>query len=169
MSYLSTLPALGLVACSNAVPAGAMLDWKDQAVNASPLVRQIAASNTFYFCDRHPEPERYDAICEACDVDLFVDKDLPVTADPDQAAPIVGLKVFATHFYHEYKPWGDDPKPRISVSGERASQTFRTKEVSAAAARDFFDQGNAWCRGRRDGEFHVLKDEIETYFSGEGS
>lgn len=166
---VGTSLACTLGACSAVNASDNWSDFKAQAVGHSPLVREIAASNTFYRCSEHPDADAYDGLCEACDVGLYADKDLPATADPDQDAPIVGLKVFATHFYHEYKPWGDNPNPRISSTGERGTKTFRTSEVNALAARDLFEQANAWCQERRKGEFLVLKDEIDTYFAGEAS
>lgn len=143
-----------------------MADLKAQAVHSSHLTRDIAASNTFYFCGAHPEADRFDALCEACDVNLFADKDLPFNADPDTDAPVVGVKGWATHFYHEYKPWGDDLKPRISVTGERATQKFETSDLSAEAVEALFDEANAWCRSRREGEFQVLKNEIASFVEG---
>ena len=143
-----------------------MADLKAQAIHSSPLTRDIAASNTFYFCKRHPEADRFDALCEACDVNVFADKDLPFNADPDTNAPIVGVKGWATHFYHEYQPWGDDPKPRISVTGERATQKFETSDLSAEAVQALFDEANTWCRSRREGEFQVLKNEIASFVQG---
>lgn len=166
MRFILALSALGLVACGSVEAEGDMADLKEQAVNASPLVREIAASNTFFFCKAHPEPDRYDALCEACEVNLFADKDLPFNANPDTDAPIVGVKGYATHFYHEYKPWGDDPKPRISATGERGTKKFETKELTVDAVQELFEDANMWCRARRKGEFLVLKDEIKPFIEG---
>lgn len=168
MRCLACLSVIGLAACTAAPEPDPMADLKDQAINASPLKREIAASNTFYSCKPHPEPDRYDAICEACAVDLYPDKNLAFNANPDTEAPIVGVKGWATHFYHEYKPWGGDPKPRISVTGERATQKFESDDLSAPAIREVFDDMNAWCMARRGGtgEFHLLKDEIDVFVEG---
>lgn len=157
------LPVVGLAACAAAGGDDAMAAFKAQVIDASPLEREIAASNTFYFCKPHPEPDRYDAICEVCNVDLYADKDLPFNADPDTDAPIVGVKGWATHFYHEFKPWGDDPAPRVSVTGERATQKFETDQLDAASIGALFEAANDWCRSRRSGEFTLLKNEIESF------
>lgn len=166
MRFLLALSALGLVACGPTLAEGDMTDFKKQAVHASPLNREIAASNTFFFCKPHPEPDRYVALCEACDVNLYPDKDLPFNAPRDTDAPIVGVKGWATHSYHEYKPRGDNPKPRISATGERGTQQFKTRELTVDAVQTLFDDANMWCRARRKGEFLVLKDEIKPFIEG---
>ncbi|MEM9055722.1 MAG: hypothetical protein AAGB16_10395 [Pseudomonadota bacterium] len=166
MRSIIFVAALSLAACGSVQAEDEMADLKEQAVNASPLVREVAASNTFFFCNDHPEPDRYHALCEACEVNLFPDKDLPFRADPDTDAPIVGVKGWATHYYHEYKPWGDDPKPRISATGERATKKFETKELTVEAVQTLFEDANMWCRARRKGEFLILKDEIESFIEG---
>ena len=124
---------------------------------------------TFFSCDAHPNPDRYDAICEVCNVDVYPDKDLPFNADPDTEAPIVGVKGWATHYYHEFKPWGDDPEPRISSTGERASQKFETTSISIRAINVLFDEANAWCRERGDGEQTILKREVVAFVEGQQS
>ena len=159
-----TLAAI-LPACAAGADGG-MEALKAQAINTSPLEREIAASNTFYFCKEHPNPARFVALCEACSVDFYANKDLPFNADPDTEAPIVGVKGWATHFYHEYKPWDDDPEPRITVTGERAYQKFETDDLTVSAIESLFDEANAWCQDRRAGEFQVLKNEIESFVGG---
>lgn len=165
MKRLGVTLAAALPACAASVDSG-MDAYKAQAINASPLKREIAASTTFYFCKAHPEPDRYDALCEICNVDLYADKDLPFNADLDTDAPIVGVKGWATHIYHEYKPWGDDAAPRISATGERASQKFETDELNVQAIESLFEEANSWCRDRRKGEFQVQKNEIESFVGG---
>lgn len=155
---------MSLSACAatdTAAVSDEMADFKRQAVEVSPVTNAIAASNTFYFCGAHPQADRFDALCEACDVDLYFDKDLPFNADPAQDAPVVGLKAYATHYYHEYKPWHEGEAPRITVTGERGRRKFEAREVTPEAAHDLFDQANAWCQARRDGEFLVRKEEID--------
>ncbi|MHA7900127.1 MAG: hypothetical protein ACX94B_09700 [Henriciella sp.] len=160
------LPAMACAACGTTNEVGAMEDFKQQAINQSPYEREIAASTTFYFCADHPNPDRFVALCEVCNVDLYADKDLPFNADPDTDAPIVGVKGWATHFYHEFKPWGDDPKPRVSVTGERASERFATNTMTVEAIEALFSEANAWCTSRRDGDFQVQKNEIAVFVEG---
>jgi hypothetical protein len=157
--------ALSLAACGSAGAESDMADFKAQAINHSPLQREIAASVTFYSCAEHPSAD-FDALCEVCNVDLYPDKNLAFNEDPDTEAPVMGVKGWATHFYHEYKPWGDDPEPRISSTGERASKKFETTSLSKRAINVLFDEANAWCQDRRDGEFQVLKDEVDAFVEG---
>ena len=159
------LSAFGLVACGSAGADDAMAEFKAQAIKASPLQREIAASVTFYSCDEHPD-EGYDAICEVCNVDLYPDKNLAFNENPDTEAPIIGVKGWATHYYHEFKPWGDEPEPRISSTGERASKKFETTSLSKRAINVLFDSANAWCQQRQDGEFHELKDDVDAFVEG---
>lgn len=169
MMRLGVIMSFGLVACTAAGADTSMESFKAQAVANAPLEREIAASVTFFSCDEHPNPDRFDAICEVCNVDFYPDKDLPFNADPDTDAPVVGVKGWATHYYHEFKPWGDDPEPRISVTGERASQKFETTSLSVRAINVLFDEANAWCRERGDGEQTILKREIEAFVEGQQS
>lgn len=157
--------AAALPACA-ASQGGPMDEFKRQAQTISPVNRAIAASDTFFFCKAHPEADRFDALCEICNVDLYADKDLPFNADPDTDAPIVGVKGWATHFYHEYKPRDGDPNPRIAVTGEHASQKFTTRDLRSDAIEALFADANAWCQARGEGEFRVLKNEIETFVGG---
>lgn len=165
MRSVSALLGTGLAACA-ATQSEPMDDLKAQAINTSPLERQIAASNTFYFCKDHPQPERFDALCEVCNVDFYPDKDLPFNADPDTEADIVGVKGWATHFFHEYKPRDVDPRPRIAVTGERAYETFKTRELTVEGIERVFEAANAWCQDRAPGEYRLLKNEIETFVAG---
>ena len=165
MRLVFALSALSLAACGTAGADASMAEFKEQAINQSPLNREIAASVTFYSCGEHPNAD-YDAICEVCNVDLYPDKNLAFNENPDTEAPIVGVKGWATHYYHEYKPWGDDPNPRISSTGERASKKFETTSLSKRAINVLFDEANVWCQDRRDGEFQVLKDEVDAFVEG---
>ena len=162
MSRFGLTLAAALPACAGGAD-GAMEAYKAQAIGASPLIREIAASNTFYFCKPHPEPDRFVALCEVCNVDLYADKDLPFNADPDTDAPVIGVKGWATHFYHEFKPWDEGTEPRISVTGERATQKFETNELTTPAIEAVFEAANGWCQARRSGEFQILKNEIESF------
>ena len=165
MKPLSLTLAAALPACA-ASQMGAMASYKEQALNASPLKREIVASETFYFCREHPNADRFDALCEICNVDFYPDKDLPFNADPDADAPIIGVKGWATHFYHEFKPRDGDPMPRIAVTGERASQKFETTDLSEQAIRALFEDANAWCAARGAGELRVTKNEIAAFVGG---
>ncbi|MEM7330246.1 MAG: hypothetical protein AAF437_15995 [Pseudomonadota bacterium] len=166
MKRLAIPLAAVLPACAAAGADDAMTALKQQALDVSPLKREIAASDTFFSCNAHPEPDRYDAICEICNVDLFPDKDLPFNADPETDAPVVGVKGWATHYYHEFKPRDGVPEPRISATGERASEKFETRDLSVAAIQALFDEANAWCKARGDGEFRLLKNDIVSFVDG---
>lgn len=165
MRALLPLIGLGLVACAVS-DQNQMADFKTQAIEASPLVREIAASNRFFFCKDHPQPDRFVAICEVCNVDFYPDKDLPFNADPDTEAPIIGVKGWATHFYHEFKPRDGDPKPRITVTGERATQRFETSDLTVEAIETLFASANEWCEARGAGEYRLLKNEISAFVEG---
>ena len=165
MRSVSALLGTGLAACA-ATQSEPMDDLKAQAIDGSPLERQIAASNTFYFCKDHPKPERFDALCEVCSVDFYPNEDLPFSGHPNPEAQIVGVKGWATHFYHEYKPRDGDPRPRITVTGERASATFITDDLTVEAIEREFEAANAWCQDRAPGEYRLLKNEIETFVAG---
>jgi len=158
-----SLGLAALSACAVTSDSQGFDGLKDQVIEASPLEREIAASAFFYFCGEHPLSERFVALCEVCNVDLYADKDLPFNADPDTDAPIVGVKGWATHYYHEFEQQGDESEPRIGVTGERASQRFETKDLSAAAIRDLFADANSWCTGIGDGKFVLLKDDIDAF------
>jgi hypothetical protein len=163
MTRLSTSLAAVLPACA---VGGADGNWdahKDVALDVSPLVREIAASDTFLACKAHPRVDRFEAICDVCNVDFYPDKDLPFSADPDTDAPVIGVKGWATHFYHEIERNADDDSLRVVVTGERASEKFETRELNANTVQALFDEANAWCQARGDGEFRVLRNDIEPF------
>jgi len=149
------LSALGLAACGFA--STGMGEYRKQVVNSTPVTNAVASSNTFYFC-RAVETEDYDILCEACDVSLH--------DDVDEEGRITRLTAWATHYYHELKPWNDGERPRISTSGERGYEKFVADAPDAASARDLFDEANAWCKDRRRGKFRVRLDEIDALFEG---
>lgn len=155
MRFALALSALGLVACGSAGADNVMSEFKEQAVTVTPVKNAIASSNTFYFCKAHPS-ERFDLLCEACDVSLH--------DDVDDAGKVIGMKAWATHYYHELKPWNEGEAPRITTSGERADEKFIALEPTAIAARTIFNEANAWCQARREGEFLVRKDEVDAFF-----
>lgn len=163
MKSLSVTLAAVLPACAG---AGAMDAYQQEALSASPLKREIAASDLFLGCKPHPEKDRFDAICDVCNVDIYADKDLPFNADPDTDAPIVGVKGWATHFYHELKNDADTGAPKIIVTGERATKSYATRALDGKAIQSLFDEANAWCQARESGEFRVLKNEIESFVGG---
>ena len=163
-----SLVGVSIAACASAGD-DPMAGSKAQAVAGSPLVREIAASNRFYYCEEHPEPDRFVALCEVCNVDVYADKDLPFNADPDTDAPIVGVKGWATHFYHEFKPRDDDPTPRIAVTGERATQKFESSDLTVEAIEALFASADEWCQGRGTGEYRLLKNEIAAFVEGVSS
>lgn len=166
MAFSLGFATLTLSACSMASNGGGMDGLKEQVIAASPVEREIAASALFYNCGKHPFSESFVAYCEVCNVDLYADKDLPFNADPDTDAPIVGVKGWATHFYHEFEQDGVDGEPRIAVTGERASQKFETQDLSVPAITDLFADANGWCMGIGDGEFVLLRDDIEEFVEG---
>ena len=146
------LAGLALSACgASASSPNAM--FEDHVVGNTPTERAIAASSTFYSCRKGKEAEQY--WCYACEVTLH---------DTDEG----GLVAYATDYEHMLKPWEDGEAPRISVTGEVGSERFLRDVQTAGAAHEMFDAANAWCKGRRKGSFHLLKDEIDTYFAGEG-
>lgn len=152
------LSALGLAACGPAGADAAMADFKQQAVTNTPITNAVASSNTFYFC-KAATGEEYDILCETCDVSLH--------DDVNDAGDVTRVTAWATHYYHELKPWEDGDTPRISTSGERAYEKFVADAPDSAAARRLFDDANAWCQGRRSGEFLVRKDEIDARLNGD--
>lgn len=152
------LPAIAVCACGSAGADDAMAEYKAQAVNSTPITNAIASSNTLYFCKDHPG-DRFDILCEACDVSLH--------DDVNEAGDIVGMTAWATHDYHELKPWEDGEAPRIAVSGERGDARFVADEPTAEASQAVFEAANAWCQTRRPGEFLIRKNEIEALFAGE--
>ena len=164
MKRLGLFLAATLMACS-AGADGALDVYKDAAINASPLQREIAASVTFYSCDEYTS-DGYVAMCEVCNVDLYPDKNLAFNENPDTEAPVVGVKGWATHYYHAFKPGADGEPPRISSTGERASKKFETTSLSKRAINVLFDEANAWCQARRSGEFQVLKDDVNAFVEG---
>lgn len=165
MRAVLALTAFSLVACGSAGAHGAMADFKEMAINASPVQREVAASVTFYSCDEHKQ-DGYAAICEVCNVDLYPNKNLAFNENPDTEAPIIGVKGWATHYYHEFRSLAESEPPQISSTGERGSKKFETTSLSKRAINVLFDEANAWCRERRDGEFQVLKDEVDAFVEG---
>lgn len=142
-----------LCACAQAQDPFA--EFKTDAVNATPISRAVAASNTFYFCKEHPESDRYSVLCEACDVTLHGGK----TSQSQD-----GLVVYASHVRHDLRPRDDNPRPRLSRSGDVASETYRSETAFVEDAKRLFSEANAWCQSRQEGEFVILKNEIETTF-----
>lgn len=165
MKRLSLSLAAVLPACA---VDGAMEPYKQEALSVSPLKREIAAADIYLGCKPHPRKDRFDAICDVCNVDLYPDKDLPFNADPDIDAPIVGVRGWATHFYHEIETDPNTGMPSVAITGERASEKFETRELDSATIHALFDEATAWCRARGVGEFRLLKNEIDA-FSGEVS
>ena len=155
-----------LAACASSATDTPTDGLKAQVINASPLKREIAASAHFYFCGEHPQSDRFVALCEVCNVDLYADKDLPFNADPDTDAPIVGVKGWATHFYHEFQQNGEEPEPRLVVTGERDSKRYETKDLSVSGIKALFSDANNWCVNAGAGEFVLLKDDISTFVEG---
>lgn len=146
---------LTLTACAQ--DRDAFAEFKADAVDWTPISRAIAASNTFYFCKAHPKPDRYDVLCEACHVTLHADvKD----------GSVGSLVAYASHMHHDLKPRGDIERPRISRSGDVAVETLRSEVGSKTEAKRLFGEANDWCKGRRDGEFKILKNDIELTFEG---
>ena len=127
--------------------------FEEHVVDHTPIQHAIAASNTFFSCRHGKKAEQY--MCDACEVTLH---------DTDEG----GLVAYATDYEHTLEPWEPGEAPRISITGETGDERFESDTQSAASAHDLFDSANAWCKGRRKGSFHLLKDEIDTYFSGEG-
>lgn len=160
------LAATVLTACVGANADAAWDAHKEVALDVSPLNREIAASDTFLGCKAHPEREKFEAICDVCNVDFYADKDLPFNADPDTEAPVVGMKGWATHFYHEIERDAEDDVLRVAITGERASEKFATRELNGDTVQALFDEANAWCQARGRGEFRVLKNDIESFVQG---
>lgn len=158
-----SLAAILPVACAGANADSAWDAHKDVALSVSPLVREIAASDTFLGCKAHPNSDRFEAICDVCNVDFYGDKDLPFNADPDTDASIVGVKGWATHFYHEIERDPADNVLRVVVTGERDSEKFATTDLNADAIQSLFDDANAWCQARGKGEFRLLKYDIDPF------
>ena len=141
------------VAACGASASGPSAMFEADVVDHTPTERAMAASSTFFNCRKGKEAEQY--MCYACEVTVH-------DADED------GLVAYATDFEHMLEPWEPGESPRISVTGERGSESFTSGERTAAAAHRIFDEANAWCKARqKKGTFHLLKDEIDTYFSGE--
>ena len=145
-----------LCACAEAQDPFA--EFKTDAVNATPTSRAVAASNTFYFCNEHPEPDRYTILCEACDVTLHRRK---------SGQSQDGLVVYASHVRHDLRPRDDNPRPRLSRTGDVASETYRSETASVEDAKRLFSEANDWCQSRQKGEFVILKNEIETTFESD--
>ncbi|MEM9055108.1 MAG: hypothetical protein AAGB16_07270, partial [Pseudomonadota bacterium] len=137
--FIFAFAAFGLVACGLAGADDDMAGYKEQAINVTPIQNAIASSNTFYFCKAHPS-KQFDILCEACDVSLH--------DDVDEAGNVVGMKAWATHYYHELKPWNEGEAPRITTTGERADEKFVASEPAAAAAHIIFEKANTWCQVR---------------------
>ncbi|MEL7032414.1 MAG: hypothetical protein AAGL97_02145 [Pseudomonadota bacterium] len=166
MKRLSLSLAAVLPACAAAGADSKVDAYKQAALGVSPLNREIAASESFIECRVLPQSEYYGAICDVCNVDLYADKDLPFNADPDTEAPIIGVKGWATHFYHEIERAEADLAPKIGATGERASKRFETSTLEIEAIETLFDEANAWCQARESGEFRELKNEIEAFVGG---
>ncbi|MEM9180855.1 MAG: hypothetical protein AAGA89_14165 [Pseudomonadota bacterium] len=166
MKCLSLSLAAALPACAAAGSDPAIESYKQAALGVSPLNREIAASESFIECRVLPETEKFGAICDVCNVDFYPDKDLPFNADPDTEAPIIGVKGWATHFYHEIDRANAGAAPKIAVTGERATKRFGTSVLEAEAIQALFDEANAWCQAREKGELRVLKNDIEGFVGG---
>lgn len=151
---ISSASLAGLLVSACGASAGSpSAMFKEQVVSHTPTERAIAASSTFFSCRGDGEKDRY--VCYACEVTLH---------DRDEG----GLVAYASDYEHTLKPWEEGGPPKISITGERAFKKFEQAEASAPAAHEIFDAANDWCKGRRKGSFHLLKDEIDTYFAGEG-
>jgi hypothetical protein len=153
-TFAVVLAGLGLVlaACSASADSPSAA-FEDHVVSHTPTERAIAASSTFFNCRNGKEAEQY--WCYACEVTLH---------DADKS----GLVAYASDYEHMLEPWEAGEASRISVTGEVGTAKFESDAFDAASAHRIFDEANAWCKGRRKGSFHLLKDEVDTYFSGEG-
>ena len=145
------LAGLALTACG-ASAGDLSARFEGQVVEHTPTEHAIAASSTFFSCHKSGAEE---FMCYACEVTLH---------DTDEG----GLVAYASDYEHTLKPWDEGGEPKISVTGERAYKKFERTGQTSVAAHEIFDSANNWCKGRREGTFHLLKDEIDTYFSGEG-
>ena len=149
---MTGLAGLVLSACGASAGSPSAM-FGDQVVKHTPTEYAMAASSTFFNCRNGKEAQEY--MCYACEVTLHEKDDGTLVA-------------YASDYEHKLKPWEEGGEPRITVTGERGSEKFTSDEASAAEAHKMFDAANAWCKGRGKGSFHLLKDEIDTYFSGEG-
>ena len=157
MRFVALL-ALGLVsACGSA--DGEMSAYKQQTIDATPTKNAVAASNTFHFCKPHPQPDRYAILCEACDVTVHVKR--------AEGIPF-GLVAYASVMEHDLKVRDGEDEIKISRSFDAIDEDFRSDKFDAETARDLFSQANDWCQSQADGEFQILKDEIDLQL-GEGA
>ncbi len=157
MRAVLALSALGLAACGSAGADADMDAYRQQAINNTPVKNAVASSNTFFFC-KAAASDAYDILCETCDVSVHDD------VDTDGA--ITRVTAWATHYYHELKPWNEGEAPRISTTGERDYEKFVADAPDAKSARALFETANRWCQDRRAGDFLIRKDEIDTLFEG---
>lgn len=152
------IPAAGLMgllavaACgTSAASAGEKL--RETVIAGTPTERAIAASNRFFDCrDGKVSGEH---LCYDCQVTLH-----------ERIGE--GLVAYASDYEHLLRPWEEGGEPRITVTGERGDARFTSEQPTAEAAREIFNAANAWCESRDKGSFRLLKDEIETHFSGKG-
>jgi len=151
MRVAAGLPAMALAACGASAGSPSAM-FEDYVVNHTPTEYAMAASSTFFRCRAGKEADEY--WCYACEVTVH---------ETDEG----GLVAYASDYEHELKPWEEGGPPKISVTGEVGDEKFTSDQQSAAEARRIFDEANAWCKARRKGTFHLLKDEIDTHFSGE--
>ncbi|MEM8615972.1 MAG: hypothetical protein AAGF20_03450 [Pseudomonadota bacterium] len=157
MLRVAALLALGLVsACGSA--QGEMAGYKQQAIDATPTRNAIAASNTFYFCKPHPRADRYAILCEICDV--TVHKRVRDN-EPDS------LIVYAGVVQHDLKA-RDRGEIKISRSKDRIENNLRSAVVDVETAKALFSEANEWCQAQANGEFQILKDEIDAQLGSEG-
>lgn len=142
-------PLLAAIAACSAA-AGVSSPHEAEVVSVTPSTHAIATSTIFFGCPIATE-ER--ATCFACDVTLH---------DTDEG----GLVAFASHWKHDLKPWDGRDTLQVTVSGEVADTKFTADVQTVEAATALFGEAETWCAGRGKGNYHLLKNEIDTAFGG---
>lgn len=144
------LVSLLLAAAACGASATVTSPHEQEIVSRTPASHAIAASTIFFGC---PKEEAEEARCYACDVTLH---------DRDDGT----LVAYASHWDHKLKPWEGRESLQVSVSAEVADTKFTADEQTAEAAHRLFGEAETWCAGRGKGNYHLLKNEIDTAFGG---
>ena len=149
MIRLALAPSvMALAACG--ASAAVSSEHEAEVVGATPVSQAIAASTIFIGC---PTESAEEAMCQACDVTLH---------DTEEG----GLVAFASHWEHKLKPWEGREGLQVTVSGELGNRKFEAGVQDAAAATELFGEAEAWCAERAAGNYHLLKNDIDTEFGG---
>jgi len=148
MRWVSLLSLAAITACSAA--AAVSSPHEAEVVSVTPSTHAIAVSTIFFGCPVETDEK---ATCFACDVTLH---------DTEEG----GLVAFASHWKHDLKPWDGRDRLQVTVSGEVADTKFTAAVQTEEAAAGLFGEAETWCAERGKGNYHLLKNEIDTAFGG---